>query len=181
MAVFHRVINAPDASAIPLLDATIKGDLDKVKDLLGDGADVNEKDEYEWTALHLAAAYGHGEVVGWLLRSGADPNLRNTQGRSALMYAAAFGHSSIVSGLLNTGSDVNATSSDPDELHNCVDARSLVRLRSNYQAPARSRCRCKRQGRSFRRYCITFGTVRRSRGCGRGVVGSSGDKSQRNG
>lgn len=117
MAVFHRVMNAPDKSPIPLLDASIKGEIANVESLIDNGVDLNERDNYGWTALQLAAAYGHSDIVSLLLRNGADPNQTNAQGRNALMYAAAFNHINIASELLGAGTDVNATSMDPDDVH----------------------------------------------------------------
>lgn len=126
MAIFHRVMNAPDKSPIPLLDASIRADLVKVTALINAGANVNEEDEYGWTALHLAAAYGHVEVVRTLLTNGADPNLRNAQGRNPLMYAAAFGHTQIVEDLIAADTDVNAKSKDPDDVHTGETALMLA-------------------------------------------------------
>jgi uncharacterized protein len=126
MAVLHRVMNAPDKSAVPLLDASIKADAVHLESLISGGANVNEQDDYGWTSLHLAAAYGHTNVVKALLRNGADPNLTNAQGRNALMYAAAFGYSEIVKGLVTAGTDVNATSKDPDDVHTGETALMLA-------------------------------------------------------
>jgi uncharacterized protein len=126
MAVFHRVMNAPDKSTIPLLDASIRGESFKVQSLIDNGVDLNERDDYEWTALQLAAAYGQADIVSLLLRNGADPNLTNTQGRNALMYAAAFNHIEIVSELLTAGTDVNATSKDPEDVHTGETALMLA-------------------------------------------------------
>jgi hypothetical protein len=150
MAVLHRVMNAPDKSAVPLLDASIKADAVHLESLISGGANVNEQDDYGWTSLHLAAAYGHTNVVKALLRNGADPNLTNAQGRNALMYAAAFGYSEIVKGLVTAGTDVNATSKDPDDVHTGETALMLAAW-SGYVGIINMKVTQKRYGLCWRR------------------------------
>lgn len=113
MPFLHRAIAVTDAGKTPLMDAVIKGDIDKVKSSLG--ANVDEQDEAGWTALQLAAAYDRLEIVGLLLANGACPNISNSVGRTALMYAAALGHTSIVRALLAGGADSNVVSHDPED------------------------------------------------------------------
>jgi ankyrin repeat protein len=108
------------------MDAVIKGDADNVNAVIAAGVNVNENDEYGWTALQLAAAYGHTQLVNRLLANGADPNMKNTNGRTALMYAAAFGHTSIVKALLTAHADTNAASHDPDDMHTGETALMLA-------------------------------------------------------
>lgn len=55
-----------------LMEATRKGDLAQVQDLLEKGADVNTRDEYGWTPLTLAAEKGHLEIVKLLITHGAN-------------------------------------------------------------------------------------------------------------
>ena len=55
----------------PLHDACFAGDTEVVKQLLDDGAPVDEKDEEGWTALTRASERGHTEVVKLLLDKGA--------------------------------------------------------------------------------------------------------------
>ena len=42
--------------------------------LIQNGADVNAVDEFEQTALHIAALEGHVDIVEVLLQNGADVN-----------------------------------------------------------------------------------------------------------
>ncbi|KAK0100798.1 hypothetical protein ONS95_007246 [Cadophora gregata] len=56
----------------PLLGATIKGQLEVVKILLQRQIDVNIKDSNGDSALFLAAAMGHREIMSALLRAGAN-------------------------------------------------------------------------------------------------------------
>jgi len=92
-----------------LLNACKDGDLEKVKQLLEEGADVNVKDEKGRTALMFASWYGHKKVVKQLLEKGADVNAREYKdGETALMWAAAKGDKKVVKLLLESGADVNA-------------------------------------------------------------------------
>ncbi len=45
-----------------------------VADLINAGADVNYKDEHDWTPLHCAAAGHHAELARLLIRAGARVN-----------------------------------------------------------------------------------------------------------
>lgn len=64
-----------------------------------------------WTALHLAAQYGHVEVVRALLAASADPDAgsRGDSGNTPLGVACDFqGNEEIAAVLLGAGADVNA-------------------------------------------------------------------------
>lgn len=63
-----------------LLDASKKGDVEKVKKLLKEGADANAKDRFGFTPLHYTALNGHFEVVKLLIERGADVNAKDKDG-----------------------------------------------------------------------------------------------------
>ena len=54
--------------------ACIKGDLERVRQLIQEGQDVNRGNRFGWTPLMLAALNGHDQVVQELIRAGADVN-----------------------------------------------------------------------------------------------------------
>ena len=58
-----------------LLQAAAKGDVGQVRSLLSNGADVNAKDKFGWTALHFAANHGAQDMANLLIASGADVNV----------------------------------------------------------------------------------------------------------
>ena len=110
-------INKNDHS---LLDVAKRGQLENVKGLIGNGADVHEENadkrggqfithnEDSITALMGASEKGDFKMVQALLADGADVNAKNKDGETALMYASGEGHLEVVQLLLANGADVNA-------------------------------------------------------------------------
>ena len=83
------------------------GDLERVRQLIQDGQDVNRGDSYGWTPLILAAGYGRDQVVQELIRAGADVNGKSYIKRTALHEASSRGHSSVVKTLAEAGANLN--------------------------------------------------------------------------
>ncbi len=78
------------------------------------GADVNERDEYGYTALHYAAwTNPEPEATLLLLRAGADVNAKSKT-LSTPLHAAAIRNTNpeVLEVLLNAGADMNAQSED---------------------------------------------------------------------
>lgn len=71
----------------PLMVAVEKQQLGAVRFLLNQGADVNLKDDYGFTALHLAAISSMYEVMICLVENGADVNAVNLRDVTPLMMA----------------------------------------------------------------------------------------------
>ncbi|TGL79131.1 ankyrin repeat domain-containing protein [Leptospira yasudae] len=96
-----------------LFEAAALGDLEEVKKIVSSSADsINSFSKDGWSALHLAAYFGHLDVAKFLISSGADLGLTSKSklsfGNTALHSAVATGKKAIVELLLEKGADANA-------------------------------------------------------------------------
>ena len=83
----------------PLMSAVEANDVDLVKRLLANGADVKAADTYGDTALMLATVSGNVKMVEILLPK-SDAKAANTDGTTALMLSTASGNVKMVEILL---------------------------------------------------------------------------------
>ncbi|VUC25990.1 unnamed protein product [Clonostachys rosea] len=91
-----------------LVWASRRGLLEQVRLLLQNGPNdiaLRQGDEWSFTPAHLAAFYGHVEVLRALVEAGADLAARARAGVTPLHCAAMQGHSDIAEFLLTVGSD----------------------------------------------------------------------------
>ena len=116
-----KQINSKETHVTKLLHSFSKtGNLELVKKLLQHNnamidnknkIDIDDKNEEEMTALHLAAENGHAEIVAELLAHGADVNLyngcdeprkcgKNCKTENALHMATKMGHFEVVKEIL---------------------------------------------------------------------------------
>ena len=91
--------------------AAVDGDVDEMRALLAQGADVNSGSGY---ALDHAVANDHAAAVQFLLDNGADVNQRDGLEETVLHSAAFETNNEIVGLLLAAGADVNATDESGD-------------------------------------------------------------------
>lgn len=57
---------------------------------------LNSKDNYNWTALMMAACEGAADTVAWLLQLGASTEVADKSGNTALQLARSRGHAGIM-------------------------------------------------------------------------------------
>lgn len=80
----------------PLIAAVRDGDVNKVRELIDSGADVNEPGEQGWTPLNWAAGKGNLELVTLLIEKGADVFKVGRDQRTPQMIALAAGRVDVV-------------------------------------------------------------------------------------
>ncbi|KZS19438.1 ankyrin repeat domain-containing protein 11 [Daphnia magna] len=85
--------------------AAIRGDVNKIKSLISEGADVNTEDYAGWTPLHEAANRGLVSVARELLKNGAKVNVTGLDGVTPLHDASVNGHTSMITLLLRYGAN----------------------------------------------------------------------------
>lgn len=107
-------VNAKGEGGVtPLMLAAGSGQVDMVKALLGAGAEVDARDEREYTAL-MHGVYnpdldrGFPEVVQALIAAGADVETKIFYAIRPLMLAAGAGEAGVVQVLLKAGADAKA-------------------------------------------------------------------------
>ena len=91
----------------PLILACAKNELDKVKTLIAEGAEVNAKDFNGLSSLMFACSAGNLEVVDFLLKHKADIAAKNVQGYTSMALAATAGRVEIVKKLIDAGASLD--------------------------------------------------------------------------
>ncbi|XP_057732279.1 uncharacterized protein LOC130947594 isoform X3 [Arachis stenosperma] len=94
------------ANVEALLEAARYDDMDDVVILASNGVPLDSKDEQGRTALHMAAANGHIEIVEYLIGQGVDLNVANEEKNTPLHWACLNGHVEVVKKLIMAGANV---------------------------------------------------------------------------
>ena len=102
---FIRLVDAE-----PLNDAAKEGNLDEVKRLIEEGANIEVRDSSRATPLYNALDRGNKDVVVFLILKGANVNVNCTEGYTPLHRATRFfgGDKELVNLLIANGANVNA-------------------------------------------------------------------------
>jgi ankyrin repeat protein len=90
-----------------LLDAICYGTSEKVRQLVEEGADVNELVDGT-SPLHYAATTGNTALIQLLLDNGADINATNCFMNTPLHNCSVFQHKAAAKLLISNGADINA-------------------------------------------------------------------------
>ncbi len=88
-------------------DAAMRHDVERVRALLRDGADVNAAQPDGATALHWAAYHRDPDLARLLTEAGADVSAANRNGSTPMWLAASQGDAATVRVLLDGGADAN--------------------------------------------------------------------------
>ncbi|XP_064391858.1 uncharacterized protein LOC135339631 isoform X4 [Halichondria panicea] len=99
-------------SFMELIEASKIGNVGVVQLALEGGADPNQTNENNVTALHMACGNGHDEVVRVLLAAKATVNTQSKSGESPLLAASFKGHLKCVELLIDAGTNVDTQRED---------------------------------------------------------------------
>lgn len=100
-------INSDDEDGMTLDIAVTDGNIDTVKLLISQGADVNVRDIDGNTPLHIAAEFGYINIAKLLIANRAKINIKNNDNETPLHIAAEKGHRNIVKLLLSRRANIN--------------------------------------------------------------------------
>lgn len=92
-----------------LLRAVQDGDLEKVVELIENGANVNAMANDDWTPLLIALDQEYMDIAEELINAGADVNAKEKAGKfTVLMHAVASGNLDIVRKIIQAGANLDA-------------------------------------------------------------------------
>lgn len=97
-----------EAPRMSIQEAAFFGNANAVKGHIQAKSDLNEKDAYGSTPLHIAATFDKTQVAILLINGGADINATGGDGSTPLHTAAFFGRVEIVKALLAKNPDTSA-------------------------------------------------------------------------
>lgn len=100
----HANLSGDTKDIMTIFDYAAVGDIEKIKSLITEGADVNTKSQSDITALHWAVANGHKDIVELLLQKGADVNAKP---QPPLLLASQRGRKDVAELLIDKGADIN--------------------------------------------------------------------------
>ena len=99
-----------------LINVVQMNDGEKFSKLIDAGANLEGKDEHDWTPLIMASACGHVDMVNKLIEEGANINCKEDYKTTALIEATTHGHDEVIKILVENGADIN----QKDEFGNSV-------------------------------------------------------------
>jgi len=102
----NHLLGNPSSILLPILQsestpvselhkAVLEGNIERTKECLTNGANVNESDNLGNTPLHYAVQYNRREIFELLLENQADPTLFNVYGHTPLHYAIMYNASEL--------------------------------------------------------------------------------------
>jgi ankyrin repeat protein len=102
---------------------------DNIAALVSAGANVNARQKYGVTPLHIAASYGTPSHIAALLSAGAEVDARTQAGKTPLHIAAAIGTPDNIAALLEAGASGSAkdkSGKTPFDLAQSNDSSRIV-------------------------------------------------------
>lgn len=85
-----------------------RGNIDKVKQEIESGLDINTLNRNDQTLLIMAAWLEQSAIAKYLIENNADLDYKDTSGKTALMVAASVNQVDCLANLVNAGADIEA-------------------------------------------------------------------------
>lgn len=104
--VEHWLADGADVDS-ELANAVLASDIERIKFLLGKGADINKRDNQGYTALQSAARQRKPKLIADLIALKADINATDQDGYTALHHAVLRNGPEAVQALMSNGADGN--------------------------------------------------------------------------
>ncbi|MFC1855547.1 ankyrin repeat domain-containing protein [Thermodesulfobacteriota bacterium] len=113
VTTYEKVSMKDTSPGATFMNAIYGGDISKIRKLIKEGADVNEKDVDGMSALMSTIRnLCDIDIVKLLIANGADLNATTDNGSTALMFASIEEEINIVKALIKSGADVNIQNND---------------------------------------------------------------------
>jgi ankyrin repeat protein len=103
-------------------------DTERFEKYLDEVADIDMRNAYGWTLLHLCVRRGRKAMCETLLERGADIDAKDNEGWTPLMEAMMQGHIDIAEMLIERGADLNATTRMGDTPRTLAEKFGLTSL-----------------------------------------------------
>ena len=100
-----------DNGMSPLMVASLRGERERVVQLLALGADPNHVNDDDHHALWFACVHGDPELVSLLIAHGADLDNQNVNGATCAIYTASTGKLEVLKRLVEAGADLGRETS----------------------------------------------------------------------
>eukprot|EP00232_Nephroselmis_pyriformis_P027558 CAMPEP_0182864532 /NCGR_PEP_ID=MMETSP0034_2-20130328/7219_1 /TAXON_ID=156128 /ORGANISM="Nephroselmis pyriformis, Strain CCMP717" /LENGTH=152 /DNA_ID=CAMNT_0024996791 /DNA_START=177 /DNA_END=632 /DNA_ORIENTATION=- len=94
-----------------LLEGARYDDMEDLEAAIAEGVDLNGKDSNDRTALHMACANGHADIVKRLVDAGADLSVSNAEKNTPLHWACLNGKVEVVKVLMDASASPSALNS----------------------------------------------------------------------
>jgi ankyrin repeat protein len=93
-----------------LFKAIMRGNMNRVKELLKKGANIHTRDRYGRQPIHFATIRGRLPLVKFFLNQGASARVQDVNGVQPIHYAARRGSLPVVEELIKRGANIHARS-----------------------------------------------------------------------
>ena len=119
------LVSEAEPDKMNIIEYACDCDIEKVKECVANGEDINSIDGYGQTALFFASVNGELEIVSYLVENGIAINHVNHGGDIALIFASEAGVLDVVQYLYDQGADIHHKN------HNGYTALDVAKERNN--------------------------------------------------